>query len=142
MTSTYIPEEIRQRVREQAGNRCGYCLSAQEYVMGQLEIEHIFPTARGGTDDEINLWLACRLCNGYKGDQVEVVDPQTGQPTYLFNPRTQTWVENFAWSNDQIHIVGITPVGRATVTALQMNNQIALVVRGNWVRAGWHPPIE
>ncbi|WP_260441293.1 HNH endonuclease [Microcystis sp. M31BS1] len=34
-----------------------------------LEIEHIIPKAKGGSDDEYNLWLACRLCNGYKGRQ-------------------------------------------------------------------------
>jgi hypothetical protein len=48
MTSHYIPEALRQRVLEQAGNRCGYCLSAQQYVMGQLEIEHIRPKSLDG----------------------------------------------------------------------------------------------
>lgn len=142
MTSTYISDELRQRIREQAADRCGYCLSAQKYVMGQLEIEHIIPTAHDGTDDEINLWLACRLCNGYKGDQLEVIDPQTGQLTRLYNPRTQTWSDHFAWDDDKIHIIGLTSIGRATVIALQLNNRIALIVRQNWVRAGWHPPTE
>lgn len=142
MTSPYISEELRQRVRQQAKDRCGYCLSAQQYVMGQLEIEHIIPTSRGGTDDEVNLWLACRLCNGYKGDQLAGIDPQTGHSVSLFNPRIQNWSEHFAWDVDKIRVVGLTPVGRATVVALQLNNQIALIVRGNWVSAGWHPPVE
>lgn len=97
MNSSYIPDELRQRIHEQAGHRCGYCLSAQQYVMGQLEIEHIVPTARGGTDDESNLWLACRLCNGYKSDQIEAIDPQTGKTVRLFNPRTQSWSDHFTW---------------------------------------------
>jgi hypothetical protein len=142
MTSTYISEELRQRVRERAKDRCGYCLSAQQYVMGQLEIEHLIPVSRGGTDDENNLWLACRLCNGYKGDQLEAVDPQTEQSVSLFNPRTQNWSEHFAWDVDKIRMVGLSAIGRATVVALQLNNQIALIVRGNWVSAGWHPPVE
>jgi hypothetical protein len=140
MTSSYISDELRQRVREQAGDRCGYCLSAQQYVMGQLEIEHIIPSSRGGTDDEINLWLACRLCNSYKSDQIEAVDPQTSQSVRLFNPRNQLWSDHFRWSDDQIRVIGLTPVGLATVIALQLNNQIALIVRQNWVDAGWHPP--
>lgn len=55
------------RVRAAAKDRCGYCLSLQKYVLGILEIEHIIPKAAGGSDDEENLWLACRLCNSYKG---------------------------------------------------------------------------
>ncbi len=67
MTPRYISHAVRERVRKQAGDRCGYCLSRQHYVLGKLEIEHITPQARGGNDDEDNLWLSCRLCNGYKG---------------------------------------------------------------------------
>ena len=55
------PAEVRARVRAEAGERCGYCLSPQRLVLGWLEIEHIIPTARGGADAEDNLWLACRL---------------------------------------------------------------------------------
>jgi len=50
---------LRQRIREAARDRCGYCLSAQRYVMAKLEIEHITPRALGGTEDESNLWLFC-----------------------------------------------------------------------------------
>ncbi|WP_313933932.1 MULTISPECIES: HNH endonuclease signature motif containing protein [Nostocaceae] len=64
-----IPEAVRVRIRTQANNQCGYCRSLQKYVLGILEIEHIVPKAAGGTDDEENLWLACRLCNSYKGIQ-------------------------------------------------------------------------
>ena len=31
-----------------------------------LEIDHIIPKARGGTDAEANLWLACRMCHSFK----------------------------------------------------------------------------
>jgi 5-methylcytosine-specific restriction endonuclease McrA len=58
-----IPESVRQRVRAQANNQYGYCRSLQKYVMGIPEIEQIIPKAAGGSDDEGNLWLACRLCN-------------------------------------------------------------------------------
>jgi len=33
-----------------------------------LEIDHMIPKARGGTDEEANLWLACRMCNSFKLD--------------------------------------------------------------------------
>jgi 5-methylcytosine-specific restriction endonuclease McrA len=142
MTSHYIGEEIRQRVIEQAKNRCGYCLSAQDYVMGPLEIEHIRPKSVGGSDNEDNLWLACRLCNGYKRSQIEAIDPQSNKKVTLFNPRFQKWSKHFEWSESGTHIIGRTPQGRATVVALQLNNQVAITVRRNWVSAGWHPPAE
>ncbi|MGH7494783.1 MAG: HNH endonuclease [bacterium] len=65
MSSPEIPTAVQQRVREVAQHRCGYCLSPQQYVMGKLEIEHIIPRARSGSDDESNLWLSCSLCNRY-----------------------------------------------------------------------------
>lgn len=108
--------------------------------MGILEVEHIFPHGRGGSDDEANLWLACGRCNRYKGSQIAGPDPFTGETVPLFNPRTQVWHEHFQWSADGAHVIGVSPTGRATVGALQLNNEVAIRVRGNWVTAGWHPP--
>lgn len=135
-----VSAALRQRVRETAHHHCGYCLSHQRYVMGQLEIEHIIPRARGGSDDESNLWISCSLCNRYKGLQVTGIDPFHGDTVTLFNPRTQVWSEHFRWSADGAYIHGITPTGRATVAALRLNNEVAVEVRRNWILAGWHPP--
>lgn len=137
-----ISEEVQNRIRVAAQNRCGYCLSHQQYVLGKLEIEHIVPIAKGGTDEEENLWLACRLCNGYKGTKMTAHDPLTGQIVSLFNPRKQQWKRHFQWSEDGARIIGRTRIGRATVIALHLNDPIALEVRRNWVAAGWHPPKE
>jgi hypothetical protein len=137
-----ISEELRARIRAQAGDRCGYCQSAQRYVFAPLEIDHIIPTARGGTDEEENLWLACRMCNGFKGDRTHGLDPLTGQEVPLFDPRHQHWAEHFAWSADGLQVIGLTPCGRATVVMLQLNNVIAVMVRRESVSAGWHPPTE
>jgi len=133
---------LRQRIREAARDRCGYCLSSQRYVMAKLEIEHIIPRVLGGTENESNLWLSCGLCNRYKGSQTMGIDPLAGELTPLFNPRTQTWTEHFRWSADGVLILGITPIGRGTVEALRLNNELAVEVRRNWVLAGWHPPDE
>jgi hypothetical protein len=108
--------------------------------MGILEVEHIIPSAQGGTDDESNLWLSCSLCNRYKGTQINALDPISQQRVALFNPRTQRWNEHFEWSADGIMIVGRTATGRVTVEALRLNNELAVEVRRNWVLAGWHPP--
>jgi 5-methylcytosine-specific restriction endonuclease McrA len=89
MSSSDISDAIRQRVREAAGDRCGYCFSHQRYVLGKLEVEHLIPRAAGGSNDESNLWLSCSLCNRYKGSQVTALDPISGVVVPLFNPRTQ-----------------------------------------------------
>lgn len=137
-----ISRRLRDRIRKQAGDRCGYCLSPQKLVLGQLEIEHLMPRALGGSDDEENLWLACRLCNSFKGQQVDAVDPETGQRVALYNPRKQKWADHFKWSDDGSMIAGLTPCGRATVVALQLNYSLAVTVRIEWTSAGWHPPGE
>ncbi|TAG92830.1 MAG: HNH endonuclease [Oscillatoriales cyanobacterium] len=137
-----ISEQVKAIIRAQSQNRCGYCRSLQMYVLGILEIDHIIPKAVGGTDNEENLWLACSLCNNYKGIQTDALDVVTQTRVTLFNPRTQQWSEHFVWSEEGTEIRGVTDCGRATVTALQLNNNIAVTVRRQWVSAGWHPPTE
>jgi hypothetical protein len=140
--SDYISDEIKARIRSQAGNQCGYCRSQQQYVWGTLEIEHIIPRSLGGSNEEENLWLACRPCNGYKATQTHAIDPVTEQNVPLYNPRQQKWTEHFCWSDDGIYVLGLTACGRSTIRALQMNNSFALTVRRSWVAVGWHPPRE
>jgi hypothetical protein len=109
--------------------------------MARLEVEHVIPVARGGTDEESNLWLSCPLCNRCKADRTQARDPETGEETTLFNPRQQVWSEHFRWSADGLRIIGQTSVGRATVAALHLaDDPDALLVRAFWVLAGWHPP--
>jgi HNH endonuclease len=136
-----IPARIQEKVRKEARNRCGYCLSPQHLVMGRLEIEHIIPLSARGSDDKDNLWLACRICNSHKSDKTSSVNPQTGQTVPLFDPRRQKWSEHFRWADDRIRIVGRTAIGRATVLALHLDSDpTALLVRSGWVLAGWFPP--
>lgn len=135
-----LSEVTRRPVRERAGHRCEYCLSHQVYTMGRLQIDHILPLAKGGADDGDNLCLACELCNQYKWTKTHGIDPETGHYVAPFNPRQQRWSEHFAWSSDGVEILGLTPHGRATVVALNLNNELAITVRRNWIKAGWHPP--
>jgi hypothetical protein len=141
MARIRLSVEADRRLRQQARERCGYCLSPQHLVFSPLEIEHIVPRGKGGSDDEENLWLSCPICNGHKSDKVSAPDPESGESQTLYNPRTQDWFDHFRWSIDGLRIVGITPIGRATVAALQLDSDpIALEVRSYWVAAGWHPP--
>ncbi len=135
-----ISSKIQTKIRVSAKNRCGYCLLPQEILMGKLEFEHILPIAKGGTDDEENLWLSCRDCNSYKSSKITGFDEKTKQEVKLFNPRTQNWNEHFAFDEGNTIIIGKTSCGCATVNALRMNEEQAVNARTIWVKAGWYPP--
>jgi hypothetical protein len=138
-----ISKAVDSRIRERFRYSCAYCLAQQRYVLDKLEVEHIIPVAAGGTDEEENLCLSCGICNGHKGIRVTGIDPISGNEVALYNPRTQLWSEHFKWGqgDDQIKVIGLTPVGRATVLILQLDSDpTALDVRANWVAVGWHPP--
>jgi hypothetical protein len=140
--ASYIPATLQQQVREDAGRRCGYCLSSEMVTGIPLEIEHLIPESAGGPTARENLWLACHRCNKFKGNRTDVSDSVTQEMVPLFNPRVQTWREHFQWSVDGTRVTGVTPCGRATVDALQMNNDYVVEARRFWVFAGWHPPLE
>jgi len=143
MTRGYISLALRRQVVEDAGHRCGYCRSDETLTGIPLSIEHLVPDAQGGPTVRDNLWLSCRPCNEFKGNQTHAHDPETGELVWLFNPRTQSWAEHFAWSSDdQTIVIGLTPVGRATVAALQLNRLLLVRARQRWMRLGWHPPAE
>lgn len=94
----------------------------------------------GGPNTEENLWLACSLCKDYKNDRIFAEDPLTGETARLFNPHTMSWHEHFAWTDEGSHIIGLTPYGRATVVALNLNRSPLVIARQAWVSVGWHPP--
>lgn len=75
MARPHIAKRLRQKIVAQAGYRCGYCQTAQSFTAMPLHLEHIVPLAKDGSSTEDNLWLACPLCNGHKGTQTNVTDP-------------------------------------------------------------------
>jgi hypothetical protein len=135
-----VPRVLREQIAAEAEHRCGYCLTDQRVSGAQMHIEHLTPRVQGGRSVRMNLWLSCAWCNSYKGTQTEAVDPETGTRVGLFNPRIQVWAEHFRWTDDGVRILGLTPVGRATVEALRLNNPYIVSARRLWVVAGWHPP--
>jgi hypothetical protein len=142
MSSVRIPTALRHKIVARAQGRCAYCRTAEAYSGAPLEIDHIIPSSAGGSSEESNLCLACRLCNSFKGVQTHALDSETNQRVALFNPRTQNWSEHFTWSQNGDLMIGLTPCGRVTVNALQMNNAYIVPARRRWVSVGWHPPRE
>jgi len=56
--------EVREYLLEKWGRQCAYCGKRDT----PLEVEHIVPKSRGGTNRVSNLTLACHACNQRKGD--------------------------------------------------------------------------
>jgi len=57
--------EVREDLLEKWGRKCAYCSVSDV----PLEVEHIHPRSRGGSNRVSNLTLACRQCNQIKGNQ-------------------------------------------------------------------------
>lgn len=136
----HISDDVRKAVEREFRFRRSHCLTPQEITGLRLQIDHIIPEARGGMTVMENLCLACISCNRAKAASVAAIDPISGHSVLLFDPRRQTWHEHFRWSEDGTEIVGRTACGRATVMALQMNNERLVGARSLWVQAGWWPP--
>lgn len=62
---TLFGTELRQSILTKWEHRCAYCQSTKV----PLEIDHVQPRSKGGSDRVSNLVIACHACNQAKGDQ-------------------------------------------------------------------------
>lgn len=136
----------RELIRRRANYLCEYCHSPERISATRFTIDHIIPQSRGGDDNLNNLALACRRCNERRYNFVTGYDSVTQTIVHLFNPRQQQWGEHFSWSADGQTIIGTTPIGRATLSRFDLNDEryshsdSIRNTRSLWVQAGWHPP--
>lgn len=54
----------RKEVYEKTGGYCAYCGCVLE--INKMQVDHVRPLRKGGTNDIENLLPACRSCNHYK----------------------------------------------------------------------------
>lgn len=138
-----MPERIarkwRRYVAERARGCCEYCRSQERFAPTSFSVEHITPRQSGGTSIESNLAFSCQECNNRKYTRSTALDPINQENVPLFHPRQHHWEEHFTWSDDFARIVGITPTGRATVEALQLNRAGLVNLRLVLRTAGYHP---
>ncbi len=85
-----------------------------------------------------NLAWSCPGCNLRKSDRIEVRDPDSGDIVPLFHPRSDRWSEHFRWEG--YLLIGKTPVGRATASALDLNHSRRLLIRQAEELFGLFPP--
>ena len=137
-----IPEEIQNQIRQRANFLCEYCHASEKWQYVAFTIEHIIPRVKNGADTLDNLALACFHCNRKKSDRTTATDPISGSEVPHFNPRQDSWKDHFSWSADGLFIIGLTPVGRATVAALALNRERVINIRAADIAVGRHPPSD
>lgn len=131
---------LREEVRQRADYRGEYCHASETWQYVEFTLEHIVPLTEGGGDESANLALACFACNRRKWDKRQGFDPETQTLQRFFNPRQDVWHEHFVWSADGLTIIGLTPIGRATISGLELNRDRAKLIRAADTVVGRHPP--
>ncbi|SRR5579885_623079 len=137
MSRSYISPALRQLVRERAAERCEYCRYPQAMALLTFEVEHVVAEKHNGATASDNLALACPYCNRFKGTDLGSLDPETGQLTPFYNPRTQRWADHFRLEG--VRISPLTPEGRVTVAIFQMNHEDRIAEREHLVELGLLP---
>jgi len=132
-----IPADMHRRVVERASGRCEYCGLAQAGQEATFHVDHVVPVSADGTTELDNLALACVSCSLRKAARQAAIDPDTGERVRVFHPRVDAWSDHFRWVGSML--VGLTPTGRATIDALNMNRPLILAIRAEEVVRGRHP---
>jgi HNH endonuclease len=133
-----VPARLHRLVLQRAGARCEYCGLSQEGQEASFHVDHIVPKVAQGPTRADNLALACVSCSLRKEARRSSVDPTSGRKVALFHPRRQRWRDHFRWAG--VRILGLTPTGRATVSALRMNRPLILAIREEEAQRNRHPP--
>lgn len=139
-SESLIPRSVRVAVFEAASDCREYCLCQAKFSPSPFSIEHVVPRTKGGSNGFGNLAMACMGCNGHKHAHQQYTDPLSGEVTRLFHPRRDSWSEHFRWSEDYAYVIGITPIGRATVARLHLNRAGVVNLRRTLQRLELHPP--
>jgi hypothetical protein len=142
MPEHQVTAQKKKAVVERARGCCEYCRSQARFAVQPFSVEHIIPKSQGGQTTLDNLALACQGCNNHKYTKTEGSDPVTGDIVSLYHPRQQQWRDHFAWNDDFTLIIGLTPIGRATVEALWLNREGLVNLRRILYAMAEHPPAE
>lgn len=128
---------LREKVWSRARSRCEYCQMPQEFIDAIHEVDHVIAEIHRGATSLENLALACFHCNNHKGSNIAGIDPPTGHLSRLFHPRNDDWNAHFRWQGPLL--VGLTPIGRATLEVLAINVRHRLIHRQALIAEGVFP---
>jgi hypothetical protein len=130
-----IPKVLRDQIAERDKGRCSYCHLSQIGQSAVFHVNHVRPKSRGGETEESNLVLQCPYCSLHKSDKIAAIDSETSTEVLLFHPLFGHWQEHFAIARNGT-CRGITPTGRATVEALNMNDPLPVIARAIQIHLG------
>jgi hypothetical protein len=131
---------LEQEVWERARGICEYCWLPQAYHRIPFQVDHIIAEQHGGQTISSNLALACLRCNKKKGPNIAGIDPETREIVRLYHPRRDTWASHFQWQVGVL--IGMTPIGRATIAVLGINDPSAVALRRELIAEGLFPPLN
>ena len=129
-----MAESLDQIVRELAGHRCEYCLMPEGNRRISFVLDHVIARQHGGLTVLANLALCCPRSNQSKGPNIAGIDPESGRLTRLFHPREDLWRTHFRYQTTTL--IGLTDVGRATITVLAINLPLRIEARLSMYEAG------
>lgn len=98
----YISDAVREAVRQRARKRCEYCLRPENISQITYHIDHIISEKHGGSSALENLAYCCPWCNLYKGSDISSVLEGSKERIPLYDPRTDFWIDNFAFKDVSI----------------------------------------
>jgi hypothetical protein len=159
-------QDVRDIVRLRALDACEYCLMPTTGpTTGKFHVEHIVArgnwrayqigTLRGplrrrdrllraSANHIANYAWSCSFCN--EGKSNETMGRYGGRFVRFFDPRYDNWPDHFAFlpSSEYGVIVGVTPIGEATVEGLGFNDggvESPLATRYVAIIKGMYPPV-
>ena len=132
-----MDSSLQEFVRRRANDTCEYCRMPQHLDSLPFQMDHIIARKHDGPTSADNLALACFYCNTYKGPNLAGVDPIGGQVVRLFHPRKDIWADHFFWEGPILR--SHTPVGRAAIAVLRINDAEAVAVRASLISEGVFP---
>jgi HNH endonuclease len=139
MSDERVTSEQRAAVIERAYGCCEYCWSQARFATQAFSVEHILPRSKGGTTTLENLALSCQGCNNHKYNHTNAHDSVSGQTVPLYHPRQHQWRDHFTWNDDYTLLIGLAPIGRATVELLRLNREGVINLRRVLYSIGEHP---
>ncbi len=124
--------ELRQYLLEKWGRRCAYCGATSV----PLQIEHVLPRSRGGSNRASNLTLSCEPCNTAKGTRTAAefghpeIEVQAKQPL-----KDAAAVNAARWVLfERLQALGV-PLETGTGGRTQWNRQRRGIPKTHWLDA-------
>jgi 5-methylcytosine-specific restriction endonuclease McrA len=130
--------EIREYLLEKWGRCCVYCGLKQV----RLEIDHILPKSKGGTDRVSNLTISCRECNSKKSNYSlqEFLKGKPALKSHILEKAKKSFIDAAAVNSTRKEIVNCLtsldlPVSCSTGGQTKFNRTLQGYPKDHWIDA-------